>query len=95
MPFVVMERIAVTANYNVSGFPTFSSIIEHASGVLALKDMMDITYKGLPGAGNIFLEDVCCGPFEFNGQNAWARQLDPETGATHVRNIGGKLGFWG
>jgi hypothetical protein len=96
VPFVVLERLAFTANYDVTGFPAFASIFEHtSSGVLVLKDMMDITYKGYAGAGNIFLEDVCCGPFEFNGQNAWARQLDPETGLTHVRNIGGKVWILG
>jgi hypothetical protein len=92
VPFVVVERLAVTANYSLTGAPAFSSVVEHtSSGVLVLKDIMDMTYKGLPGAGDVYLEDVCCGPFEFNGQNAWARQLDSETTQTHVRNIGGKL----
>jgi len=43
----------------------------------------------------LFLEDVCCGAFNFDHQTVWGRQLDPETTEVHVANNGGKVWILG
>ena len=53
------------------------------------------SYANQPGAGPVFLEDVCRGPFNFDHQTVWARQLDPETTGILVTNNGGKVWILG
>jgi hypothetical protein len=47
------------------------------------------------GRGDLFLEDVCGGPFVFRKQNVWARQFNVENDGTHVLNDGGSLWILG
>lgn len=46
-------------------------------------------------AGDLFLEDVCGGPWRFTRQNVWARQLNPESRVTKIVNDGGRLWILG
>jgi hypothetical protein len=48
-----------------------------------------------PEAGDLFLEDVCGGPWCFTRQNVWARQLNPESHVTKIVNDGGRLWILG
>ena len=54
------------------------------------------------GSGDLFLEDVCGGPFYFHSQNVWARQLNqetdtqkPDTQSAKIINDGGRLWILG
>lgn len=46
-------------------------------------------------SGELFLEDVCGGPWHFKGQKVWARQLNPESQQTKIINEGGTLWILG
>ncbi len=50
-------------------------------------------YEATPEAagGDVFMEDVCGGPFAFIRQSVWARQLNPEQPTTKIVNDGGSL----
>lgn len=90
---VIFENISLNRNYDVTGFPEFSfPMIEDTRGTtVVLKNLIDVSYRGVSGAGPLFVENICCGPFEFNSQTVWARQLNSETTDTHLLNNGGKL----
>jgi hypothetical protein len=90
---VIFENISLNRNYDVTGFPEFSfPMLEDARGTtVVLKNLIDVSYRGVSGSGPLFIENICCGPFEFNSQTVWARQLNAETTNTHLLNNGGKL----
>jgi hypothetical protein len=46
-------------------------------------------------SGELFLEDVCGGPWHFKGQKVWARQLNPESQQTKIINEGGTVWILG
>ncbi len=58
------------------------SMLEHASKRPVLLQHARFTYRGLPGAGNVFIRD-CVSPFwSFSpGQKVWARQWNVESHA--------------
>ena len=90
---VIFENISLNRNYDVTGFPEFAfPMLEDARGTtVVLKNLIDVSYRGVSGSGPLFIENICCGPFEFNSQTVWARQLNAETTSTHLLNNGGKL----
>jgi hypothetical protein len=93
---VVIERLVFTRNFDVTGEPEFPIAIDNSSAsTVVLQDLMAVSYRNTPGAGRLFIEDVCCGPFEFQGQQVWARQLDSEGNTTKIRNVGGSLWILG
>ncbi len=83
-PVVVVDRIDMTYQ---------KVVIENASTrTLALSGMVLGGRYVQTGSGDLFLEDVCGGQFQFRGINVWARQLNPENKDTKVVNDGGR--FW-
>jgi hypothetical protein len=55
-----------------------------------------MSYRGVSGAGKLFLEDIWGSKFEFtNTQKVWARQLNPEIIDWKIRNNGAKLWILG
>lgn len=90
---VTFENISLNRNYDVTGFPEFAfpMLEDTRSTTVILKNLIDVSYRGVSGAGPLFIENICCGPFEFNSQTVWARQLNSETTNTHLLNNGGKL----
>ncbi len=56
-----------------------------------------LTYRGRPGAGPVFLEDVCCGSLQLGSdQQVWARQLNVEKRASPmITNEGARLWVMG
>lgn len=81
--------------------PVGAVMIQHASNrTLTLKHCTlgggYQPYSNTPGAGPLFMEDVCAGRWRFdNPQNVWARQLNPENDDGKVRNLGGQLWILG
>ena len=71
------------------------AIQDNSPQELVVKDVLCWEYRNRPGAGPLFLEDVCGGPFHFDHQTVWARQLNQETEGTHVSNVGGRLWILG
>ncbi|PSB04310.1 glycosyl hydrolase family 28-related protein [Merismopedia glauca] len=54
------------------------------------------SYRGISGAGKLFLEDIWGSKFEFSStQKVWARQLNPEINDWKIRNNGAKLWILG
>jgi len=87
-PVVVIERLDLI--YAGVG-------IEHASDrtlVISGITMGKAGYESR-GRGDLFLEDVCGGPFVFRKQNVWARQFNVENDGTHILNDGGSLWILG
>jgi hypothetical protein len=53
--------------------------IENRSGrTLAVRHLVCDHIVKAKGAGDLFLDDVCCGILDINGGNVWARQLNQE-----------------
>jgi hypothetical protein len=79
-PLVVFDRMTMNAVGEAS--PVF---FEHRSPdtlVIRQADLAGggISYRGLPGARKLFLEDVVGYQWEFaSGQHVWARQFNPES----------------
>jgi hypothetical protein len=89
---VVVDRFRI--GKNDSDNSVFSLIFEHVSPkAVALRHLRGhASYKGIQGAGSLYVEDVCCRRFEINGQKMWARQLNIETipgSETRLINNGG------
>ncbi|MBW4509606.1 MAG: glycoside hydrolase family 55 protein [Scytonematopsis contorta HA4267-MV1] len=86
-PVVVIER-----------FDGFGSGIVHASNrTLVLRSMAlantssEASYSSRL-SGQLFIEDVVGGPWNFNNQRVWARQLNPENPGTKIVN--NRSTFW-
>ncbi|MEM1295477.1 MAG: hypothetical protein AAGH89_08925, partial [Verrucomicrobiota bacterium] len=64
-------------------FDFFSvSMIEHASSRPVLLQHARFTYRGMPGAGNVFIRDCVSPWWSFSpGQKVWARQWNVESHA--------------
>jgi hypothetical protein len=84
---VVIERMA-------NGFDFPFCIENAASRTLVLKDLQDF-FGNMTGTGNVFIEDVAAGNWQFGQQNIWARQLNVENSGTHITNNGGNLWILG
>jgi hypothetical protein len=55
-----------------------------------------ISYRGIPGAGKLFLEDVIGPKYQFStAQEVWARHLNPEINDWRIRNNGATLWILG
>jgi hypothetical protein len=90
--FVVIERLNFSKNYWDAPFPLFKAVIEHSSPqAVVLRGIVGNGYRSLPGAGDIFAENVCCGTVEINGNNLWARQLNIESRGPQLVNNGGDV----
>ena len=61
---------------------------------VVLRDILGWAYRNKPGAGPLFLDDVCM-HCEFDRETVWARQLNEETEGVHLRNTGGTLWILG
>ncbi len=64
---------------------------------LYLKNIVGSRYRPKPGAGDVWLDDICQGGMSFvAGQRVWARQLNPEYGdLPHLTNHGADLWILG
>lgn len=68
---------------------------QKSSRSVALKDGF-YQYTSIPGAGDLFLEDVGVEPLQVQPkQNVWARQLNNEYDGTKIVNNGGNLWILG
>ena len=63
-------------------------------GTVVIKDTLGWGYRNRPGAGPLFLDDVCM-HVETDREAVWARQLNEETQGLHLRNTGGTLWILG
>jgi Pectate lyase superfamily protein len=85
-PTVVIER-----------FDGFGSGIVHAASrtlvlsSMALADTKSKASYSNTGTGDLYIEDVVGGPWIFNNQKVWARQLNPENPGTKIVNNQGTL----
>ncbi|MEX2380887.1 MAG: glycosyl hydrolase family 28-related protein [Opitutales bacterium] len=94
-PVVRMERLEILPIRN----PT-ARIRHSADRTLVLASMRMSragAYEAVKGAGDLFIEDVAGDPWHFvEGQNVWARQLNPESSYhTMIVNRGAKLWILG
>lgn len=89
-PVVVIERLDGVG----------SGIIHAASRTLVLSSMglgtsgNKASYSNI-GDGQLFIEDVVGGPWKFERQRVWARQINPENTGTHISNEAGELWILG
>ncbi len=69
--------------------------IEHASSrTLVIRHCIIGRYFNT-GTGDLFVEDVCGGPWGIRNQRVWARQLNAEQPTTKIVNDGGQLWILG
>ncbi|MBA3826611.1 MAG: hypothetical protein H0X24_22260 [Ktedonobacterales bacterium] len=102
LPGVIIERFEMRMGNEAPG----AILFEHASPKpLTLRNAMPhagtAPYRGLPGCGELFLEDCANhthnqASWIFQGpQHIWARQLNPELVATNIINRGAHLWILG
>ena len=88
---IVFERF-------MGGFNQAAYTLENAGNrTLIIQQCANVTGV-MTGPGEVFIEDVVAdlhNGFVFNGQNAWARQMNVELKTTKVFNRGGKLWVFG
>lgn len=79
----------------VEGFGYGMKIKHRGQRTVALRHGKYV-YTALPGAGDLFLDDVEIEPLAIQpGQRVWARQLNNEYGGTKISNTGGDLWILG
>lgn len=101
-PELIFENLFFNAQY-----PGEILFENHSDGVVVIKNTCGWvgnsgqrrTYRNA-GVGKLFLEDVFLPGWEFNGQQVWARQFNPENhdgdgSGPQVRNSGGRLWILG
>jgi hypothetical protein len=89
-PVVVIERLEQPSGSGPDNFP-----IEHASSrTLVIRHSIIGRYSNT-GKGDLFVEDVCGGPWEIRGQRVWARQLNQESPTMKILNDGGMVWILG
>jgi hypothetical protein len=87
-PIVILENMS-------SGYAMDMTGVDNQSArTLVLRDL-NIQPPKFTGTGDIFIENVVASYWEFNGQRAWARQINPERDGTHIVNRGGTLWLLG
>jgi len=76
--------------------------LEHAAARTLVLQRLAINFQGAQayrtgegGTGDVFIEDVVGRWFQFQRQNLWARQFNPEGDGTHVLNDGGRAWILG
>ena len=81
----------------IEDFAQFQSINHFSGRTLILKNVSIREYSSLPngGSGDVFIEDLVGGPWEFNFQNVWARQFNTEKDSINIINNGGNLWILG
>lgn len=74
-------------------FVRIPSIFHNSGRELIIKHSVVGTYRSLPdgGSGDLFIEDVVGGPWDFNFQTVYARQFNLERDSFNVTNNGGVL----
>jgi hypothetical protein len=93
-PTVVFERFQ---SAYLSGAVNCTAI-EHASPstvVIRNSGLGGKAYRNQTGAGRLFIEDVSGAPWQFERQQVWARQLNPEFVGTKIINRGGEIWILG
>lgn len=78
-PVVKLERFSVHYHQNI--------VVKHESKrtlvLSSCRFLRNGCYEGT-GGGDLFVEDVCGDPWSLNNQNAWMRQVNPES-SHHVK----------
>jgi hypothetical protein len=70
-------------------------ILDHASKrTLVIRHSMIGRYRNTVPGGKVHLEDVCGGNWEFDGQQVWARQINPEARGQDFNFRLQKTDFW-
>jgi hypothetical protein len=70
--------------------PLGRGILHQSKRTLVVRDCELRGYAG-QGGGDVYIENVVAGPWKFERQRVWARQLNAENKGTHVSNRGGQL----
>lgn len=70
--------------------PLGRGILHSSQRTLVVRDCELRGYEG-KGRGDVYIENVVAGPWKFDRQRVWARQLNAENKGTHVSNHGGQL----
>jgi Pectate lyase superfamily protein len=70
--------------------PIGSGITHETTRTLILKDSAVRDYRST-SQGDLFIENVAAGPWLFDRQRVWARQINPENKGTHIVNNGGQI----
>ncbi len=66
-------------------------IVVKGSGPVVLKRCMGGPVETRPGAGDLFVDDICGGPWRIDRSSVYARSLNEETKALKIHNNGGSL----
>jgi len=91
-PVVQLERLDMKGEID---------IVHGASRTLVLSSLIMSGRYSNTGSGDLFMEDVAGGPFYFQNQRVWARQINPETDTQQsddpakIVNDGGQLWMLG
>jgi len=91
-PVVQLERLDIQGKVD---------IVHGASRTLVLSSLSLSGEYSNTGSGDLFIEDVVGGPFYFQNQRVWARQINPETDTQQsddpakIVNDGGQLWMLG
>lgn len=82
---VVFERFQ---GAYLGGTVNFTSIEDASANTLVIRNsgLSGKAYRNQSGAGKLFIEDVVGGPWTFNNQQVWARQINPENVGTKIFN---------
>ena len=77
----------------IEDFVTLSGLFHNSERDLVLLHSVIKNYRSLPagGSGDVYLEDVVGGPWEFNYQDVWARQFNIEGPGFNCINRGGTV----
>ena len=77
-------------------FQAMAAGVVHSSPRTAVFANTRFIYESVAtGAGDVFMHDVVGGPWQFNSQNVWGRQVNTEQDGTNIINNGSDLWILG
>ncbi|MDC0834228.1 PA14 domain-containing protein [Geitlerinema sp. CS-897] len=90
--------VAIERFWGSSGGGSFYWFDQATTQPLTVRNVLTSSgtaYRNSVTGGKVFIEDVTIGGWEFNQQQVWARQLNPEVATTNIVNNGSDLWILG
>ncbi|MBP0006374.1 MAG: hypothetical protein J7642_22090 [Cyanobacteria bacterium SBC] len=92
------DTVSIERFFGVSGGSDFYWFDQATTQPLVLRNILTnagTAYQNSVTGGKLFIEDVTMAGWEFNQQQVWARQLNPESANTNIINNGSDLWILG
>ncbi|MDX2020317.1 MAG: glycoside hydrolase family 55 protein [Deltaproteobacteria bacterium] len=92
---LIIDGTDAKAVYYIEQVRADGGFIHASPATVVLRRSLGGSVTTKPGAGDLFVDDWCCGNFVVDHSNVWARQLNEESLTTKLQVNGGRLWILG